>query len=102
LEVHKPQVLRSVTRRWSKASPGAYSPHRMLTRFLLYFSIHVMYYALCIGFLNDGDRLHGSTHLCTIHDVDVLLLRLHVLCLIDSHREKSSGRSHSHIETHFS
>jgi hypothetical protein len=73
LEVHKSQVLRSVTRCWSKASPGAYSPHRMLTHVLLYFSIHVMYRALHIGFLNDGDRLHGNTLPYTIIDVDVLL-----------------------------
>jgi hypothetical protein len=66
-------VLRSVTRRWSKVSPVAYSPHRMLTRVLLYFSIHVMYHALHIGFLNDGDRLHGSTLPYTILDVDILL-----------------------------
>jgi hypothetical protein len=66
-------VLSSVTHHWSKASPVTYSPHRMLTRVLLYFSMHVMYRALRIGFLNDGDRLHGSTLPHTIVDVDILL-----------------------------
>jgi hypothetical protein len=86
LGVHKPQILRSVTRRWSKASPDAYSPHRMLTRVLLYFSMHMMYCALYIGFLNNSDRLHNSTIPYTILDVDVLILRLDMLCLVDSHR----------------
>jgi hypothetical protein len=47
----------------------------------------VMYCALCVGScFNDGDRLHGSTLLYTILDVVVLLLRLDVLCIVDSHR----------------
>jgi hypothetical protein len=36
--VHKPQVFRSVTHCSSKASPGAYSSHKMLTIVLLYFN----------------------------------------------------------------
>jgi hypothetical protein len=43
--------------------------------------------ALRVGFVCDGgDRLHGSTLSYTILDVVVLLLRLDLLCLIDSHR----------------
>jgi hypothetical protein len=40
---------------------------------LVYFSIYVMYYVLCVGVLDDGDRLHGSTLLYTILVIDVLL-----------------------------
>jgi hypothetical protein len=47
--------------------------------------MHVMYGALRVGFLDDGNMLHGSTpSLCPC--LDVLLLRLGVLCLVDSHR----------------
>jgi hypothetical protein len=75
LEVHKPQVLRSVTRRWSKASPSTYSPYRRINMTCFaYIQLHVIYCALRIGFLNDSDRLHGSTLPYTILDVDVLLL----------------------------
>jgi hypothetical protein len=35
--------------------------------------MHVMYYALRVGFLNDGDRFHGSTLPYTILGVVVLL-----------------------------
>jgi hypothetical protein len=41
--------------------------------------------ALRIWLLDDGDRLHGSSFAYTILDVVVLLLRLDVLCLVDSH-----------------
>jgi hypothetical protein len=41
--------------------------------------------ALCVGFLYDGDRLHGSTLPYTILDVVVLLFTT-MLCLIDSHQ----------------
>ncbi len=40
----------------------------------------------CMVSLDGGDRLQGSTLLYTILDVVVLLLRLDVLCLVDSHR----------------
>jgi hypothetical protein len=40
---------------------------------LVYFSIYVMYYVLCVGVLDDGDRLYGSTLLYTILVIDVLL-----------------------------
>jgi hypothetical protein len=43
--------------------------------------MHAMYCALCIGSLFDDDVI-GCNHLF----VDVLLLRLDVLCLVDSHR----------------
>jgi hypothetical protein len=33
-----------------------------------------MYYALCVGFLDDGDKLHGGTLPYTVLDVVVLLL----------------------------
>jgi hypothetical protein len=38
--------------------------------------MHVMYCALCIGFLDDGDRLHGSTLL-------YITLVVHVFIFID-------------------
>jgi hypothetical protein len=51
--VHMPQFVRSLTRCLSKASPGAYSTYRNEILSLLYFSMHVLYCALCIGFLNE-------------------------------------------------
>jgi hypothetical protein len=36
--------------------------------------MHVMYCVLLVGFLNDGDRLHGSTLLYIILVVAVLSL----------------------------
>jgi hypothetical protein len=40
----------------------------------------------CRVLFDDGDRLYGSTLPYTILDVVVLLLRLDVLCVVDSHR----------------
>jgi hypothetical protein len=60
--VHKNQVKRSIT--LSKASPGEYSTYIYMSYGVLslYF-MQVMYCALHIGFLDDADRLHGSTPL---------------------------------------
>jgi hypothetical protein len=60
--VHKHQVLRSITRLWSKASLGAYSTYgsNNMTCLLFFIACDV----LCITYrvlLMDGDRLHGST-----------------------------------------
>jgi hypothetical protein len=58
-EVHKPQVLRSLI--LSKASPGAYSPCSANMSYLTFF---IACDVLCITyrvFLDDSDRLHGST-----------------------------------------
>jgi hypothetical protein len=51
---------------------GAYSTYRMQILSLVYFSMHVMYCALHIGFLDDGDRFHDSTLLYVILLIDVL------------------------------
>jgi hypothetical protein len=59
-EVHKPQVLRSLT--LSKASPSAYSVYRSNMTCFTLFLLYVMY--LCIIYrvlLIDGDRFHSST-----------------------------------------
>jgi hypothetical protein len=56
---------------------------------------------MCRVMFDDGDRLYGSTLPYTILDVDVLVLRIDVICLVDSHRYKSSGRSHSHVGPSF-
>jgi hypothetical protein len=58
-EVHKNQALRSLI--LSKASPDAYSAYQCHIESFLFYSMHVMYCALSIGFLDDGDRLRGST-----------------------------------------
>jgi hypothetical protein len=47
------EASRILTFPLSKASPGAYSTYRNVILSLLYFSMHVMYHALCIGFLYD-------------------------------------------------
>jgi hypothetical protein len=51
--VHKPQVLRRLTQRLSKASPGAYSSYRMQILSHVQLSMHVMYCALRVGFLDN-------------------------------------------------
>jgi hypothetical protein len=43
-------------------------------------------YTMCRVLFDDGDRLHGSTLPFIILDTVVLLLRLDVLCVVDSHR----------------
>jgi hypothetical protein len=47
LEVHKPQVLRSLT--LSKASPGAYSTYGSNKTSFYFILLHVMYCALRVG-----------------------------------------------------
>jgi hypothetical protein len=47
----------------------------------------------CRVLFDDGDRLHGSTLPYVILVVVILLLRLDVLCVVDSHQKKSSDRS---------
>jgi hypothetical protein len=69
----------------SKAGPGAYSTYRMHFESCFIFILHVMYYALRIWFLDDDDRLHGSTLPYIILVVDIFI-RLDVLCLVDSYR----------------
>jgi hypothetical protein len=85
-EVHKPQVVRSLTRRWRKASPDAYSTNRINNVSCFTLIACDVLCTTCRVLFDDGDRLHGSTLLYTILDVTVLLLRLDVLCLVDSHR----------------
>jgi hypothetical protein len=70
----------------SKASPCAYSTYRNAILSLALFIYACIDRALRIGTLDDGDRLHGSTLSYTILDVVDLLLRLNMLCLVDSHR----------------
>jgi hypothetical protein len=45
----------------SKVSPGVYSTYKCHIESFLFYSMHVIYCALRIGFLDDDDRLHGST-----------------------------------------
>jgi hypothetical protein len=59
-EVHKPQVLRSLT--LSKASPDAYSAYRFNMICFTLFLLHAMYSCItCRVLLIDDDRVHGST-----------------------------------------
>jgi hypothetical protein len=59
-EVHKPQVLRSLS--LSKASPSAYSAYKSNMTYFTLFLLHVMYLCItCRVLLIDDDRLHGST-----------------------------------------
>jgi hypothetical protein len=52
---------------------------------LLFYSCDVLCIT-CRVLFDDGDRLYGSTLPYTILDVVELLLRLDVLCVVDSHR----------------
>jgi hypothetical protein len=71
--IHKAQVVRSLTRCLRKVSPDAYNTYRI--EYVSYFTSYASDdCALCIGFLDDGDRLHGSTFLYIIFITDVLLL----------------------------
>jgi hypothetical protein len=47
------EALQILTVPFSKASPGAYSTYRNVILCFLYFSMHVLYCALHIGFLNE-------------------------------------------------
>jgi ABC-type enterochelin transport system permease subunit len=67
--IHKPQVMRSLTQRLSRASHSAYSTYKMQYYVLLYLSMDV----LIVHYVY-GDRLHGSTLPYTSLDVVVLLL----------------------------
>jgi hypothetical protein len=72
--VHKPQVVRSLNRRLSKASPGAYSTYRMnIVSFFTLIACNVLH-TMCRVLFDDGDRLYGSALPYTILDVVVLLL----------------------------
>jgi hypothetical protein len=83
--VHKSQVVRSLTRCLSKASPGAYRSYRMN-----YVSCFTFLYMCCLcttcRVLYDGDRLHGNTLMYYPCSRCITFLRLDVLCLVDSHR----------------
>jgi hypothetical protein len=52
---------------------------------LLIFACDVLC-TMCRVLFDDVDRLHGSTLSYTILNVDVLLLRLDMLCLVENHR----------------
>jgi hypothetical protein len=57
---------------FNKASPGAYSSYKMDNMsFLLIYACVVC--ALCIVFLDDGDRLHDSTLPYVIFAVEVFI-----------------------------
>jgi hypothetical protein len=73
-EVHKPQVVRSLTCRWSKACPGAYSTNRLNNVSCFTSNACDVLCTTCRVLFDDGDMLHGSTVLYTIFDVVVLLL----------------------------
>jgi hypothetical protein len=70
----------------SMASPGAFSTYRL--NIVSYFTLIAcdVLCSMCRVLFDDGDRLHGSTLPYAILDIDVLLLRLDVLCIVDSHR----------------
>jgi hypothetical protein len=57
----------------SKTSPDAYSTYRNAISSLALFIFTSVNCALCIGFLDDDDRLHGGTLPYIILVVDVLL-----------------------------
>jgi hypothetical protein len=67
--VHKPQVVRSLTRRWSKASPGAYSTYRLNSVSWFTSNACDALCTTCRALFENGDRLHTSTRLYTILDV---------------------------------
>jgi hypothetical protein len=80
-----------------KASPSAYSINRLNNESCLTLIACDVLCITCRVLLDDGNRLHGSTLPYTILDIVVLLLQLDVLCLVDRHWWKSSGRFHSHV-----
>jgi hypothetical protein len=57
----------------SKASPSAYSPHRMLKVSCFSLFAGDVLCTTCRVFFDDGDRLHGSTLPYSILDIIVLL-----------------------------
>jgi hypothetical protein len=59
--VHKPQVVRSLTRHWSKASPGAYSTNRLNNVSCFTLNECDVLCTTCRVLEWYGDRLHGST-----------------------------------------
>jgi hypothetical protein len=67
------EASRIITFSLSKASPGAYITYRNAISSLVLFIYACVDCALHVGFLDDGDRLHGSTLLYIILVVDVLL-----------------------------
>jgi hypothetical protein len=58
--VHKPQVVRSLIQRLSKASPGAYRSYRMNNVSCFAYLCMCSLCTTC-RVLYDGDKLHGST-----------------------------------------
>jgi hypothetical protein len=72
--VHKPQDVMNLTRRLSKASPGAYRSYRMIhVTFLAYLCMCCL--CTTCRVLYDGDRLYGSTLSYVILVVEVFMFR---------------------------
>jgi hypothetical protein len=63
----------SLTRRWIKASPDAYSTNTLNNVSCFTLNACVVLCTMCRVLFDDGDRLHGSTLLYTILDVVLLL-----------------------------
>jgi hypothetical protein len=70
--VHKHQVVRSLTRCLSKASPGAYSAYRMINMTCFTYLCMCCLCIMCMA-LYDGDRMYGSTLPYVIHVVEVFM-----------------------------
>jgi hypothetical protein len=83
--VHKPQVVRSLTWRLSKARPSAYRSYRLNDVSCFPFLCMCCLCTMCTV-LYDIDRLHGSTLPYYPCCRCVTFLQLDVLCLVDSHR----------------
>jgi hypothetical protein len=68
----QPQVVRSVTRRWSKASPSVYRSYRMINMTCFTYLCRC---CLCTKYtvLYDDDRLHASTLPYVILVVEVFM-----------------------------
>jgi hypothetical protein len=44
-----------------QGKPGVFSTYKYHMKSFLFYSMHVIYCVLHIGFLDDGNMLHGST-----------------------------------------
>jgi hypothetical protein len=76
--------VRSLTRRWSKESPDAYSTNSLNSVSCFTLIACDVLCTTCRVLFNIGDRLHGNTLPYIILDVVILLLRLDVLCVVDN------------------
>jgi hypothetical protein len=82
---------------WARQAPVHIVPIEMQIMSLVYFICMCWLFTTCMVFYDD---VIGCM-LVSFHRYPccrcITLMRLDVLCLVDSHRYKSSGRSHSHV-----